>query len=75
MSDLAIVASQGALCALAHRAFGLRRVGFTCVCGKSLQTRDSNPYPNAEGTLMNSIIYIVGAVVIIFAILSFLGLR
>jgi hypothetical protein len=34
--------------------------------------RSINP---REGNLMNSIVYIVGAVVIIVAILSFLGLR
>jgi hypothetical protein len=33
------------------------------------------PLTHAKGNLMNTIIYIVGAVVIIFAILSFLGLR
>jgi hypothetical protein len=31
--------------------------------------------PTQKGNLMNSIIYIVGAIVIIVAILSFLGLR
>jgi len=30
---------------------------------------------HTEGHLMNSIVYIVGAIVIILAILSFLGLR
>jgi len=30
---------------------------------------------HAKGILMNSIVYLVGAVVIIVAILSFLGLR
>lgn len=30
---------------------------------------------HAKGNLMNSIVYIVGAIVIIVAILSFLGLR
>jgi len=32
-------------------------------------------HPIERGLIMNSIIYIVGAVVIILAILSFLGLR
>ncbi|MFN0161890.1 MAG: hypothetical protein ACKVQQ_11715 [Burkholderiales bacterium] len=33
------------------------------------------PSPTLEGNSMNSIVYIVGAVVIIVALLSFLGLR
>jgi hypothetical protein len=33
------------------------------------------PLNRAKGHLMNSIVYIVGAVVIIVALLSFLGLR
>jgi hypothetical protein len=31
--------------------------------------------PNAKETLMNRIVYIVGAIVIIIALLSFFGLR
>jgi len=34
-----------------------------------------DPLTHAKGILMNSIVYLVGAVVIIVAILSFLGLR
>jgi len=34
-----------------------------------------DPLTHAKGNLMNSIIYLVGAVVIILAILGFLGLR
>jgi ABC-type dipeptide/oligopeptide/nickel transport system permease subunit len=37
--------------------------------------RSVNPLTHVKGHLMNNIIYIVGAVVIIAAILSFLGLR
>ena len=36
--------------------------------------RDSNPF-NAKELLVNRIVYIVGAIVIIVALLSFLGLR
>ena len=45
------------------------------MCSESLQTRDSILHPNAKGHLMNSIIYIVGLVVIVLAALSFFGLR
>ena len=34
-----------------------------------------HPRTNAKGHLMNNIVYIVGAVVIIIAVLSFFGLR
>jgi hypothetical protein len=34
-----------------------------------------DPLTHVNGNLMNSIVYLVGAVVIILAILSFLGLR
>jgi hypothetical protein len=34
-----------------------------------------DPLTHAKGNFMNSIVYIVGAVVIIAAILSFFGLR
>ena len=33
------------------------------------------PLTHVKGNLMNTIIYVVGAIVIIVAILSFLGLR
>jgi len=45
---------------------GVRRIAFS-------QRVDSSIH--AKGNLMNSIVYIVGAVVIIVAILGFLGLR
>ena len=38
-------------------------------------TRDSIPQCRTKGKFMNSIVYIVGAIVIVVAILSFLGLR
>lgn len=50
-----------------------RTVG--AVCEESLQAGDSIPIPYSKGYAMNSIVYIVGAVVIIVAILGFLGLR
>jgi hypothetical protein len=34
-----------------------------------------DPVPHAKGKLMNNIIYIVGIVVIVLAILAFFGLR
>lgn len=34
-----------------------------------------DPLTNAKGNSMNSIVYLVGAIVIIVAILSFFGLR
>jgi hypothetical protein len=34
-----------------------------------------DPGPHAQGELMNSIIYIVGVVVIVLAVLWFFGLR
>jgi hypothetical protein len=37
--------------------------------------RPINPLTHTKGHLMNNIVYIVGAIVIIVAILSFLGLR
>jgi hypothetical protein len=37
--------------------------------------RDSNPSTHVKRQFMNNIIYIVGAIVIVIAILSFLGLR
>lgn len=44
--------------------------------GESLLFKHAIPIINSrEGNCMNSIVYIVGAIVIIIAILSFLGLR
>jgi hypothetical protein len=37
--------------------------------------RDSILQPTSIGNPMNSIVYLVGAIVIVLAILSFLGLR
>lgn len=37
--------------------------------------RSFDSLTNAKGNIMNSIVYIVGAIVIIVALLSFLGLR
>jgi predicted nucleic acid-binding Zn ribbon protein len=34
-----------------------------------------SPNPRKKGNLMHSIVYIVGAVVIVMVVLSFLGLR
>jgi hypothetical protein len=52
-----------------------------CLDGAGKRTFASNPYLKArifnspKGHLMNNIVYIVGAIVIIIAILSFFGLR
>jgi NAD(P)-dependent dehydrogenase (short-subunit alcohol dehydrogenase family) len=63
-----------ALCALAYGAFEPRRLQWGwCAVNRHMQAiRYFNP---REGNLMNSIIYIVGLVVIVIAILGFLGLR
>ena len=45
------------------------------LCSGSLLDRDSILYPRERGKLMNSIVYIVGLIVIVVAILSFFGLR
>jgi hypothetical protein len=37
--------------------------------------RPINPLTHAKGHLMNNIVYIVGVVVIVVALLSFFGLR
>ena len=69
-----------AVCSVAHSSVNAR------VCAQRTDSRDRSRLTfilshlvinNAgrEGALMNSIVYIVGAVVIIVAILSFFGLR
>lgn len=46
------------------------------VCNKAaLPLLKFDPLTHAKGDLMNNIVYIVGAIVIIVALLSFLGLR
>ncbi|MGX5734555.1 hypothetical protein [Bosea thiooxidans] len=37
--------------------------------------KSSLPAPSHQGVLMNNIIYLVGLIVVVLAILSFLGLR
>jgi hypothetical protein len=39
------------------------------------RTAQSDSLPHVKGKLMNNIIYIIGLVVVIIAILSFFGLR
>jgi len=41
----------------------------------AIQSSSQRTLTNAKGNLMNSIVYIIGAIVIIVALLSFLGLR
>ena len=45
------------------------------VCSESLSSTRFHSITHAKGNPMNSIVYLVGAVVIILAILGFLGLR
>ena len=60
---------------MTHGPSGPGRVGWTSMRRESRSGTRFDPSPRAKGILMNSIVYIVGAVVIIVAILSFLGLR
>ena len=65
------------LWALAHRAFRPGRLQWVSP-GESLKARDSLSsfdLNHTQGNTMSNIIYIVGAVVIILAVLGFLGLR
>jgi small-conductance mechanosensitive channel len=39
------------------------------------QKRSSTPYPSTKETSMNNIVYIIGLIVVVIAILSFFGLR
>lgn len=39
------------------------------------QAGSAMPRPNLKGGSMNSIIYLIGLIVVVLAILSFLGLR
>jgi predicted membrane channel-forming protein YqfA (hemolysin III family) len=63
---------RGIVCALSHRASG-RSSGIIGYVGCRL-ARDPNPV-DAKEMLVNRIVYIVGAIVIIVALLSFFGLR
>jgi hypothetical protein len=58
---------------LAHRALRPGRLQWA-LCSESLHARDSSLKP-AKGNLMNSIVYVVGLIVIILFILGFFGLR
>ena len=60
---------------MAHGASWPRTVEWELVRSESLYARDSILITHAKGNLMNNIVYIVGAIVIIVAILSFFGLR
>jgi hypothetical protein len=53
---------------------GRQGYGENCRVGIALCTR-IDPLTHAKGIAMHSIVYLVGAVVIILAILGFLGLR
>jgi hypothetical protein len=63
---------DAALCALTHGRPEPGRIQW--VFSESLLAGDSTRYPR-ERQFMNGIIYIVGLVVIVVAILGFLGLR
>jgi hypothetical protein len=55
---------------------GRKEVQWKSVCNKAaLPLLQFDPLTHAKGDLINNIVYIVGAIVIIVAILSFLGLR
>ena len=58
----------------AYSGVGQQRVRLDGFAGKHMSR--SRPFSNShKGHLMNNIVYIVGAVVIIIALLSFFGLR
>lgn len=59
----------------AHRAAGLRRVGWKLVIAESPFGTGFGHLTQTEGKIMNSIVYIVGLVVIVLFLLSFFGLR
>jgi small-conductance mechanosensitive channel len=59
--------TAGFLCALPYRSFVPKRV--------ELKIGDESIANHTEDNLMNNIIYIVGLVVIVLVVLSFLGLR
>lgn len=44
-------------------------------CSKLPKRHEPNVYPKQKETLMNNIIYIVGLIVVVLAVLSFFGLR
>lgn len=62
------------MCAAARSVRGERGTLSWQECGWIRPTRFA-PVVFTKGTLMNRIIYIIGAVVVIIAILSFFGLR
>jgi hypothetical protein len=64
------------VCSLAHARRPLcANVPTPCGRPTTLSLVTAGVEPTREGAVMNSIVYIVGAVVIIVAILSFFGLR
>lgn len=60
--------------ACALQKAGLQKSGFERVGGKS-HAVSGHSQTHVKGNSMNNIVYIVGAVVIIIALLSFFGLR
>ena len=63
---------RGIVCALSHRQFRTEQGIIDYVSCRL--AHDPNPR-DAKEMLMNRIVYIVGAIVIIVALLSFFGLR
>jgi hypothetical protein len=61
------------ICALAYRKRVPERLNRILVC--SILHTEFEQFYSLKGSLMNSIVYIVGLIVIVVAILSFLGLR
>ena len=64
-----------ALCALAYRENWPRGVKEDLGCGGLSAAHDSILHSSRKGNHMNNIIYIVGLVVVILAVLAFFGLR
>jgi hypothetical protein len=63
---------RGIVCALAYRLSGRSRGSLT----RCMSCRHAGDCPlHAKEMLVNRIVYIVGAIVIIVALLSFFGLR
>jgi len=56
------------------RNVGTGRATVKRVCSESLRAR-FNPSTRVKGNSMNGIVYLVGAIVIVLFVLSFLGLR
>jgi hypothetical protein len=63
------------LCAPAHGMSKPRRVQWYLVSSESLSTHEPILVTHTKGNLMNSIIWLVGAIVIILFVLSYFGLR